>query len=67
MRMSKIVSLMFASTLTIVSAGLWLKMNVTESAAFARHQPVNSVPMSDVRLKTDIKLKPLQRLDHTNW
>ena len=61
--MPKINSLAFATVLAIVAASFWFKANLSETAAHAWHEPVNSVPMDDRQLKADMKLMPLPKAD----
>jgi hypothetical protein len=58
--MPKIVSLMFAATLTILAVGFWFKSSVTETIAGARPATVS---VYDLHRKADMNSMPVTKID----
>ena len=65
--MSKTISVVLASVLTIVAAGFWLKSSVSETTAGSRPAPANGLSVHDILLKIDTTLLPEQKVDDRSF
>ncbi|MGC1694156.1 MAG: hypothetical protein WA743_02705 [Pseudolabrys sp.] len=61
--MSKIVSLVFAATLTVLAVSFWFKTSVTETAAGARPDRATTVSVYDLHRKADMNSMPATKID----
>ena len=60
--MSKIISLVLVSVLTIVAAGSWLKSGVSETAAGLRPAAAKGLSVDDIHRKADVKSLSVQKV-----
>ena len=60
--MYKIISLVLASVLTIVTAGFWLKSSVSETAAGSRPAAAQGLSVDDIHRKVNVKSLPVQKV-----
>src|SRR2546423_1843698 len=61
--MSKIISLITATALTVAAAGLWLKSGVSVTVADSRSTAVKTLSMMDLHLAADVKSMSPQKMN----
>jgi hypothetical protein len=60
--MSKIISLVLASVLTIVAAGFWLKSSVSETAAGSPLAAAQGLSVDDIHRKANVESLSAQKV-----